>query len=268
MRIAVTAGYWRSKAAIALLCELTRRKHQVSLCLVASSFNVGRVQYYARTYKSDLVRLVIQRLWNGAKPPEKQSEEMRRVAQYLQDNGWHYNSVKAAARVTGTDVLTVDDVNSPRAVAALRQAKPDLLVYSGGGILRKQLLEIPSGGTLNAHSGHLPDVRGMNAVEWSVLLGVELGVTVHFIDPGIDTGPIVAFVPMKRSNGESIATLRGAAILTGVVGLCDVIDHIANGSSTRLPQRSDGGKQYFIMHPRLKNVVEAKLRNETILATS
>ncbi len=59
-------------------------------------------------------------------------------------------------------------------------------------------------GILNAHIGILPKYRGRCVVEWSVLQGDPTGVTVFFIDSGIDTGGRIVlreFIPSEGWNG-------------------------------------------------------------------
>ncbi len=62
---------------------------------------------------------------------------------------------------------------------------------------------MPKIGVLNAHGGILPEYRGMNVMEWSLLQGDQIGVTVHFIDSKIDTGQI-CFVNKVPVSGPSL----------------------------------------------------------------
>src|SRR5436309_2693224 len=55
-------------------------------------------------------------------------------------------------------------------------------------------------GILNAHIGVLPAYRGMNVAEWAALEGGSVGCSVHFIDTGIDTGPILATRGVDKST--------------------------------------------------------------------
>jgi methionyl-tRNA formyltransferase len=153
----------------------------------------------------------------------------------------------------------VDELNGPRAVRALRDARPDLIIYTGGGIVRDELLAIPSVGILNAHMGLLPGYRGMNALEWSLLLGDRLGVTVHFIDSGIDTGDILLQRELETSPSDTIASLREAATRLSAGAVAAAVRMLREGEETRLPQTREG-KQYFVMHARLKHLAERRLQ--------
>src|SRR5262245_3802019 len=63
-------------------------------------------------------------------------------------------------RAYGFPVFTCRDQNSPQAIARLREWSPDLAVFAGGDILRKEFLEVPRLGVVNSHLGLLPEIRG------------------------------------------------------------------------------------------------------------
>jgi phosphoribosylglycinamide formyltransferase-1 len=62
---------------------------------------------------------------------------------------------------------------------------------------------------LNVHPSLLPDFPGTHAVEEALAAGVdETGVTVHFVDEGIDTGPIVLQERVAVAPGDTATTLH------------------------------------------------------------
>jgi methionyl-tRNA formyltransferase len=79
---------------------------------------------------------------------------------------------------------------------------PELVVLGGTRILRPHLLAIPTRGTINAHPGLLPWLRGSSSVEWALYEDVAVGSTVHFVEVGIDTGPIILLrgLPVRRGH--------------------------------------------------------------------
>lgn len=259
MRVAVTAGYWSSKTAIVLMHGLARRGHTVPLCVVASVLGWKRILAYWRTYKADLVTMAARRLLGSRRPSEDQADDLRPLAEYLEAENIRSTTVKEAAREIGAETIVTSDLSSRESVEALSRAQVDVLVYSGGGILRQKLLEVPARGTLNAHSGPLPEIRGMNALEWSLLAGMRPGVTIHLVDAGVDTGPVLKFLPIPVDARDTIPLLRGKAALIGVQGLLDAVDKLEVLSREAQVQSPGDGKQYFVMHPRLKQVVERQI---------
>jgi methionyl-tRNA formyltransferase len=118
----------------------------------------------------------------------------------------------------------VEGPDDPRLRRLLIKSRPDILVLAGTGIVPANVLSVPTMVTLNAHFGLLPWVRGVCPLENALLRGVPLGVTVHAVDPGIDTGPLIrrVLLPVGENDTDRIAVaarLEEAAIgeLVGIV---------------------------------------------------
>lgn len=77
-----------------------------------------------------------------------------------------------------------------------------------GAILRSRHLAHPRLGFLNAHPGLLPQYRGLDPVCWTLLHGDPQGATVHMMDEGIDTGPILIRRSMPWTPACSVVELR------------------------------------------------------------
>ncbi len=67
-------------------------------------------------------------------------------------------------------------------------------------------------GILNAHMGFLPTFRAMNVLEWSLHFNYKIGITIHFIDQGIDTGDILIFKEILIEKRDTIEKLRGKIV--------------------------------------------------------
>lgn len=110
----------------------------------------------------------------------------------------------------------VEDLNSESACSFARAARVERVLYAGGGILRERFLAAVEARVLNAHAGPLPEVRGMNACEWSLLLGCEPTVTIRWIDSGIDTGATVERIAIALEARDDLESLRGKCTVAGV----------------------------------------------------
>ncbi|MBN9495454.1 MAG: hypothetical protein J0H39_01760 [Alphaproteobacteria bacterium] len=82
-------------------------------------------------------------------------------------------------------------LDDPEFRAFLTAARIDVAIQGGIGILRPETIAIPRLGILNAHPGRLPGYRGRNCPEWALDNGEPIWITAHWIDSGIDTGPVV-----------------------------------------------------------------------------
>jgi len=109
----------------------------------------------------------------------------------------------------------VESHNSGECRDLLRSLRPTVLVNAGTrNILARDVLDIPSLGTLNCHPGLLPQYRGCTCLEWAVLNGDPVGATCHFMSEAVDQGPIVLSAPMPVAAGSPYEKIRA-----------DMIDH-------------------------------------------
>ena len=175
---------------------------------------------------------------------------------YLHERGIRSRSIAQVCRSTRARHVKVRTLNSPRALAALRLASTDLIVYAGGGILRRDCLAMPRLGVLNAHGGPLPRFRGMNSAEWALFFGAQPTVSVHYMDTGIDTGPVFFQVPIPLETISTIPDLRGVATRIGVEAILKTIDDLTRGPVDPIPQEKEEGRQFFVMADHLLEVVE------------
>jgi methionyl-tRNA formyltransferase len=154
-------------------------------------------------------------------------------------------------------------LDEPACLAAMRALAPDVLVLVGADIAPAALLAEPRMATVNAHYGLLPRYRGMNVTEWSIYHDDPIGVTVHVVDPGIDTGDILLREEIDAIRGDTLAALRpkhqsaAQRLLHTAVGL------LGAGEAERFEQRPEEGRQFYRMHPLLRRTVEARLAGGT-----
>ena len=97
----------------------------------------------------------------------------------------------------------------------------------------------------------------MNVTEWSIYQDDPLGVTVHWVDRGIDTGAIAATEQIDVRPGATLESLRTDHQAAAARLLISVVRQVADGSAPATPQAPEDGRQYYRMHPHLRRVVEA-----------
>lgn len=135
------------------------------------------------------------------------------------------NSVKKVLTKHGVPLVQIDGrVNRPENRAKIAALKPDLLLSIGGNqIFRRPLLDVATHGCLNLHTALLPKYRGLMPTFWVLRNNEpETGVSVFFVDEGIDSGPILVQKRVEigdRSQAELIKHTKKIgmdAILEGV----------------------------------------------------
>ena len=90
-----------------------------------------------------------------------------------------------------------------------------------------------AGNVINVHPALLPAFPGLHAIEQAIEYGVRVaGVTVHYVDTGIDTGPIIAQRAVDVPAGTTADALRVALRPLEHDLLCDAVRAIARGEVT------------------------------------
>jgi methionyl-tRNA formyltransferase len=93
----------------------------------------------------------------------------------------------------GIDMLEVKDINSDKVRDFIKAKKPQLVVVSGTPLLNQSIIDAAKGRVINLHPGYAPQYRGRYGSFWPIYNKEPelVGVTVHFVDAGIDTGAIL-----------------------------------------------------------------------------
>ncbi|MFA9518180.1 formyltransferase family protein [Halopenitus sp. H-Gu1] len=92
-----------------------------------------------------------------------------------------------------TNVFVRALLTTEEQLTLIEDTEPDLVVSCGfRHIVPEQILDIPEMGCLNLHPAYLPYNRGANPNVWSIVEDTPAGVTLHYMDPTLDTGDIVA----------------------------------------------------------------------------
>jgi folate-dependent phosphoribosylglycinamide formyltransferase PurN len=173
----------------------------------------------------------------------------------LQHHDTFFRNMREVAASFNFPVEIFSDQNAPDSIEQLQAWAPDLVIFTGGNILRRQLLEVPRLGVINLHLGLLPEIRGMSSPEWSLLNHVPVGVTIHYMDSGIDTGPILLRGEFPgASKCESLSDLRNRLIAFGIEKLAETVAGLDRGTIAATPQPDidrfdfDENRQFFVMH--------------------
>jgi methionyl-tRNA formyltransferase len=158
-------------------------------------------------------------------------------------------------------VYMVENFNGEDCERILRALEPDLIVLGGARIIRENIIAIPTVGILNVHPGLLPKYRGVDVIPWAIHNGDPVGVTVHFIDSGVDTGAIVAQNSIPISPGDTFGSLmRKANHVGGKLVASVVLELLETGQITSRPQSEDSGQQYYRMPVTLRRETEKRLK--------
>ncbi len=120
-------------------------------------------------------------------------------------------TVSAVAHELGAPVLPGPGVQDPTFADELRRRDVDVLLNVHSlHLIDPDVLAAPRIGSFNLHPGPLPKYAGLNAPSWAIYRGeAEHGVTLHWIAPQVDAGPIAfeaSFPITPQDTGVSVST--------------------------------------------------------------
>jgi len=132
--------------------------------------------------------------------------------------------------------------NSADEIAAMRQARPDVVLVFGTGLLKTSLIETFAGNILNIHLGLSPYYRGAGTNFWPLVNREPeyCGATIHFLDRGVDSGPIVAHVRPEIRRGDGPHDIGNTIIAAAADMLVQAALAHASSPLVGVPQTGDG----------------------------
>ena len=149
-----------------------------------------------------------------------------------------YEEIDEVARRLDIPLFTQPNPNAPEFVEQLRQFEPDLfLVLCYQFFLKGPLLSLPSQGAINFHTSLLPRHAGRHPGFWTIWYGdKESGMTVHYLDEGLDTGDTVYQTRVPVPSGDTIDALYKRIWATSVDLTGQFLDDLQAGTFPRVPQ--------------------------------
>ena len=95
--------------------------------------------------------------------------------------------------------------------------QPDLIITCAyGKIVPKEILDYPKYGCINIHASILPKYRGSAPMQWAIINGEkETGITLMYMDEGMDTGDIIDISKIEIVDTDDIGTIHDKMSLLG-----------------------------------------------------
>jgi methionyl-tRNA formyltransferase len=146
--------------------------------------------------------------------------------------------IKKALSGTKISILQPARIKDQQAIDEIRALKPDVIVVMAyGQILPRGVLEIPKIACLNLHASLLPRWRGAAPIQAAIAAGdLETGITVMYMDEGLDTGDILLQRAIDVLPGDTGGSLHDRMANVAPQALLDALELLAKGGAPRTPQ--------------------------------
>jgi len=190
------------------------------ILLMADHWVGWKITQYLRECNENIVGLLVH-------PPEYQ----------------HYSKeIIEASGILPNQIFEVGKNISRDLLKSIKQLNPDIiLVVYWRYILPFEFFNIPPKGCINFHAAYLPFNRGKNPNVWPIIEGTPAGVTLHYIDNGIDSGKIIAQTEVKLDIIDTAQTVYEKLLAAFVELFMDTWPKIKAETIVPVPQTTEEG---------------------------
>ncbi len=146
--------------------------------------------------------------------------------------------VKSLAVSHGIPVYTPHTLRDGEFAELLSEISPELIaVVAYGKILPENVINFPKYGCVNVHVSLLPKYRGAAPMQRAIMDGErETGVTIMYMDVGLDTGDIISVRSFPISETDDFESVHDRSAEIGAEMLSETVDALAAGTAMRIKQ--------------------------------
>jgi len=140
-------------------------------------------------------------------------------------------TLKKFAQQYNIAYLKHENINSEEFLFQIEKFNCDLFVsMSFNQIFKTKIINLPQFKIINCHAGKLPFYRGRNILNWALINDEkEFGITVHYVDEGIDTGDIILQKNYAICDDDNYSTLLNKAYINCATTLYEALIMFKNG---------------------------------------
>ena len=149
----------------------------------------------------------------------------------------------------GTKYLNIrcGEINSPELREYIKSIRPDIIAVLGSSVLKQEMITLPAAAMINLHSGLSPYYRGTWSYGWPVVNREPeyIGVTVHHVNSGIDTGDIIYQTRPLLEQDDNLNSIFLKVVAEGIELIVKAIEEISlRGSVASYQQPGNTGRLY------------------------
>jgi methionyl-tRNA formyltransferase len=221
--------------------------------------------------RHDVVGIVIERRPDAATAADKIERRRKMIEKY----GWPravnkllYNRVRArllAAAEARTvrdgffaphaaiaysrqlPTVVVGNINDAACIDFIRQQTPDVIAVCGTSVLKPAVFSLAPRGAINIHTGITPEYRSADPIFWALYHGEpeKVGVTIHYIDRGIDTGAIIHQQSVPVCADDSLASIYVRCVRRGAELYSRALSEIENNTVRVIVRDGVAGRMFL-----------------------
>ena len=225
-------------------CIYNALKNEFDISHVILENRTNRKAFIKRRIKKlGVIKVIGQILFQKGIVPFIKMGSKKRIEEIINKNNLSF------ADFEKEKLINVATVNSEECINTLKKIKPDLVIVNGTRIISKKVLTTIDATFINTHAGLTPLYRGIHGAYWSkVNKDGNCGVSVHLVDPGIDTGGILYQDLIETNSKDNFITYTYLQLAKGIELMKSAIIDILNNESKVVTNNLDSK---FWSHPTI-----------------
>ena len=146
--------------------------------------------------------------------------------------------IKQIATEEDLPLFQPKNARDPELLQMLNVIRPDIsIVVAYGHILPKNIIDLPSKGTLNIHASLLPALRGAAPIQAAIRQGLhETGISIMRMVSALDTGPVLIQAETEIYDDETSGELQTRLAELGALTLLEALALLSVGQAKETPQ--------------------------------
>ncbi len=150
--------------------------------------------------------------------------------------------IKESASLPAERIFDGSRLREPATLNAIKSLNPEIGISAlFGYIISPELLDLMPAGSINIHPAFLPYNRGAYPDAWSIIDGTPAGVTLHYMDSGVDTGEIIAQREVVKEPVDTGESLYKKLELESLSLFKDTWPTIRSGRANPITQKKNEG---------------------------
>lgn len=180
----------------------------------------------------------------------------------------YYLKIQSLAKKKNIPCTLTTTVKHKESIDKIKKLNPILIIVMGWRtIIPKEILEIPVQKTVAVHESLLPQYRGFAPINWVIINGEsQTGVTLFFLDDGVDTGDIIDQITIPISKDETASQIYQKTKQASVNILIKNLDNLKKGSA-RATKQIEGRASYCAARTPEDGMIDWRLDSIKIFNT-
>jgi folate-dependent phosphoribosylglycinamide formyltransferase PurN len=156
------------------------------------------------------------------------STSKKRRSEILQENDLNENNIDKEK------ITRVNSANSIESINLIKNLAPDIVIVNGTRILSKKILTSTNTIFINIHAGITPNYRGVHGAYWAYVKNQPnlAGVSLHYVDTGVDTGKIIGQALIKSTAFDNFSTYPLLQLSEGIIVIKQFLNNLITNCTT------------------------------------